>query len=87
MCGCLVLRRKHPGGLNYVLLSGLCTVRGGGEDIDGILPPGDVGGVALAIDFNVLAIDHQLAVLSVDVPRKTTVGGVVLEHVHPTIIR
>jgi hypothetical protein len=47
------------------------------------LCPGDVCGVSLAIDINVLAVNHELAALGVDIALELAVGGIVLEHVDP----
>ena len=43
--------------------------------------PVDVGGVALSEDGDRLAVDDELAILSLDGAFEATVDGVVLEHV------
>lgn len=61
---------------------------GGGEDTSGLddvvgtgLSPGDVGGVALLVEADLLAVDGQVLAIDLDITLEAAVGGVVLEHV------
>jgi len=61
---------------------------GGGEDTGGLddifstsFLPGDSGGVALCVEFDLVAVDNEVVALNGDGTVEETVGGVVLEHV------
>jgi len=60
----------------------------GGEDTGGLddvlgalLRPGDVGGVTLGVEGDLLAVDNEVLAGDLDLALEDTVGGVVLEHV------
>ena len=66
---------------------------GGGEDTGGLddvgstgLGPGDVGGVTLGIEADLLAVDDQTTVEQLDGALELSVGAVILEHVGLWII-
>ena len=81
------------GGRDDDLLGTTLQVSGGlllgGEDTGGLdnvgsagLGPGDVGGVALSVEADLLAIDNQaVGAINLDGTLELTVGAVVLEHV------
>jgi hypothetical protein len=49
------------------------------------LSPWDVGGISLTIYIDVLSVDDQFSTFSVDITLKTSVSGVIFEHVDPDI--
>lgn len=61
---------------------------GGGEDASGLddvlgasVLPGDVGGVALSVELDLLAVDSKVIAVDGDGAVEDTVGRVILEHV------
>ena len=82
----LIFCREDTGGLDNVLQRSVKVTHSKGKYLSTALSPGDVGGISLAIDINHLSIDDQLSSLSMDIALESSVGGVILEHIHPTQI-
>jgi hypothetical protein len=65
----------------------LCLVNSGEDTsrfnyvVSTVLTPRDLGGVLLGVDVDGLAVDNELAILSLNGTLEATVGGVILEHV------
>ncbi len=55
------------------------------DDIDTQSTPGDVGGILLGEDLDLVAINDQIVAIDFDVVVEVTVDGVILQHVSQII--
>jgi hypothetical protein len=82
MGGSFVNGGEHTRRLDDVLLSTSASKR----YISTTFSPGDIGRVPFTVDINMMAIDNQLATLSVNITLESSMCGIIFEHVDPIII-